>query len=141
MAYLAQHDRQVRELDLSNFSTLHDQDLKTISKCCPNLQELLIQSKYITDQGLQHLQALTALQNLNLKECSHITDQGLQYLQILSALQSLELSKCNKITDQGLQSLKILSALKSFLLFECKQISAQQINQLASQKPKLTIRL
>ncbi len=45
-ADLAKCDKQVKELDLSEFSMLNDQDLKTITAHCPNLQKLILKSTH-----------------------------------------------------------------------------------------------
>ncbi len=79
--YLATHGKHVKKLDLSEFSKLKDQDLKTISEQCPELQKLKIRSKQVTDEGFQHLQFLKFLQSLNLTGCSLLTSQQIQQFQ------------------------------------------------------------
>ncbi len=123
--YLAKHGQQFSELDIGNFISFSDQELKLLTEYCPNLQKLRINAQYITNQGFQHLQALTALESLNLAGGAQISDKGLQHLQTLTTLQSLNLNFCYNITDQGLKHLQALKALRSLDLQQCYKITDQ----------------
>lgn len=64
----------------------------------------------ITDSGMTHLKALTALKDLRLYR-THITDAGFAHLSNLTALEGLDLTD-SKITGKGLGQLSRLSPLR-----------------------------
>lgn len=52
---------------------------------------------------------LTALTQLNLRECRLITNDGLRRLEPLVQLKTFSMSNCTSVTDKGLQSLAKLT--------------------------------
>ncbi len=79
-----------------------------------SLQELILRNTQITDAGLVHLEGLTSLGWLHLYN-TKITDAGLVHLQGLTSLQELYLSG-TKITDVGLVYLQGLTSLQELIL-------------------------
>ena len=59
----------------------------------------------ITDGHLERMNAMTALERLNLESCAYITDDGLKFLKPLTALRHLSLI-ATSISDAGLAHLQ-----------------------------------
>ena len=122
---------KLQNLNLHETLSVTNKQLKELVKYCPNLHQLFISSDKISNEGLQHLSPLTALQTLNLGECEQITDAGLAHLAPLTALQTLELGECELITDAGLAHLAPLTALQTLDLCGCKQFTDAGLAHLA----------
>jgi F-box/leucine-rich repeat protein 14 len=92
-----QHLHSLRALNLYTIAT--DEGLQYVS-FLPALQRLEICScRYVTDAGLRHLSRLVALQTLLLRGNTNITDEGLQHL-CLPNLQLLDLAWCSRVSDE-----------------------------------------
>jgi len=86
------------------------------------LWELNLRGTRVTDCGLRHLSRMTCLRSLNLgHNRDAITDAGIEYLQDLYALEELELSLC-EITYKGIASLASLKALRTLHMAHIPQI-------------------
>ncbi|MFL5244560.1 MAG: hypothetical protein ACJ8FY_20870 [Gemmataceae bacterium] len=70
----------------------------------------LERNRYVTDTGLEHLEALTELQGLVLLDCSRVTDAGLVHLKGLKRLYGLDLIG-TQVTNRGLENLEGLTEL------------------------------
>jgi Protein kinase domain/Leucine rich repeat/Leucine Rich repeat len=75
------------------------------------LEQLVIDSRNLTDAGLAHLKELTGLQSLYLFKTG-IGDAGVAHLKGLSNLQTLDLS-ATRVTDAGVNQLAGLSNLQT----------------------------
>lgn len=72
-------------------------------KCLPDLQELVIVGKKVTDKGLEPLQNLSKLQSLVLN-CTSATDTTLGRLKGLTSLKKVYIRYSN-VTEQGIKDL------------------------------------
>jgi Leucine-rich repeat (LRR) protein len=79
------------------------------------LQQLFLSNTKITDDGLKYLKRLTRLQQLYL-DGTDITGMGLKHLKDLTDLQVLDLSSAPHITDAGLEYLTALTTLQELCL-------------------------
>src|SRR5437763_421102 len=59
----------------------------------------------VTDAGLEHVERLTQLQELDLWS-TEVTDAGLEHLKKLAQLRTLDLSMTKRVDDAGLEHLK-----------------------------------
>ncbi len=98
-------------------SKIRDEDLFVLA-AFPQLRNLDISSKTITDAGLAHLEKLKSLRRLRLYGTT-ITDTGLSHLKDLTNLRELDLG-FTKITDNGLPHLKTLTQLRHLRLIDTK---------------------
>jgi hypothetical protein len=106
---------------LEQFTKLHTLDLAASRKMpveiSPGRIELVlvpVQENRLTDSGLTHLERLTNLDGLSLRD-TQVTDAGLQHLRLLARLRVLNLEGC-RITGEGLAHLENLERLDSLLL-------------------------
>lgn len=140
----------LRSLDLTSCNKITDRGmvyLRVLSNLTHlDLSQHPVIGSNITDNGLQQLSVLTALESvnfshftritgvsfhcfnnitslkkLNLSECP-ITDEGLFGLSKISTIEHLELSTTS-VTDDGLHYLSSLSALKYLSLYRSDQIT------------------
>lgn len=120
---------QLRTLDISA-TKITDQGLKGLG----NLQSLKVirLPEAITDQGLQHLQQLPAVEELDLSG-TNITDQGLAYLADWKSLKKLSL-KHTSVTDEGLERLTHLKQLERLEIFG-SQITEEGFSELKKSVP------
>jgi len=89
---------------------LKDQDLLIFHE----ITFVSLNGEDVTDEGLEHLKNLTALEGLYLS-AAQITDAGLEHLKNLTALNRLDLSN-TQITGAGLEHLNNLSTLEGLYL-------------------------
>lgn len=103
-----------------------DDDLKTLVsewRKCEKLVNLnLSENRKISDDGIEGLQALSQLRELNLSSCD-ITNESIPSLVPLSLLENLNLSYCHRITDAGMKHIPDLRRLKYLDLQGCPRIS------------------
>jgi Leucine-rich repeat (LRR) protein len=76
----------------------------------------------ISDEGLLHLSALKALDDLTLAGCS-ISNRGLEYLAGCAGLTTLVLDGCYQISDGGLAHLGALKQLQFLDLSFCTSVT------------------
>jgi hypothetical protein len=87
-------------------------------KALSQLQELRLNNTKVTDKGLEHIKAWTQLQALSLNN-TKVTDKGLECLKGLTQLRWVSLAH-TKVTDKGLERLRALSQLHTLLLAKTK---------------------
>jgi Leucine-rich repeat (LRR) protein len=92
------HDSRIPGLDLSEHWDITNDTLSFLS-AAPQLQMLVLARTRITDAGLGPVASLKELRVLVLN--SRITDDGLQQLQALRALQDLSFPRAAAITDKS----------------------------------------
>jgi hypothetical protein len=51
--------------------------------------------------GVEYIQLLSEMRQLNLSECTKLSDAALFYLALMTKMETLNLSKCVQITDSG----------------------------------------
>ena len=104
----------------------------------PNLEELVVRERQITDASLVPISKLTGLKSLRLERTS-ITDAGLAQLVGLTNLESLWVSSPH-VTDAGLEHISKLKKLKSLMIDET-DITPDGIKHLAQLKRLNGLRL
>ena len=104
---------KVRQINL-NQKKVRDAQLEAL-KPLKSLSELHLESSYLTDVGMAHLQDFKELQELDLHKSLYITDKGLESLKYLPRLSKLELSY-TRISDKGVEHLSALKSLKTLHL-------------------------
>ncbi len=77
----------------------------------PKLTHLCLWGSQVTDDGLQYLKQLPALEVLQLRSVAGIRGPGLQYLQELPSLRTIDLSHSN-VGDEGLRNLAAVGSLE-----------------------------
>ena len=88
-----------------------------------NLSSLQLSSELLDDASLGALPHLTSLTRLDIARCSAVSDQGLQHLAGMRALQALSLENCYLLTDDGaLSALAGLTALQELNLTGCHKV-------------------
>jgi hypothetical protein len=98
-----------------------DRDLESLPSLS-RLNDLRLNSRQVTDEGLPHLRYLSNLKRLDLW-CEQVTDQGLQHIGGLKKLESLDLLR-TQVTDAGLARLGGLTNLRLLKLRNTKVTSA-----------------
>lgn len=90
---------------------------------CPSLTHLnLSENRKITDEGLECIESLKALQELNLSSCD-ITNDVFGLLKKMVGLKILNLSFCPRIGDEGLKLLRNCRRLEYLDLQGCPRIT------------------
>ena len=87
-----------------------------------NVDAVIFHGSEVTDAGLEHLQALRQLKDLNLG-ATRTSDAGLEHLKALMQLQVLNLNY-TRVSDSGLESLKRLTQLKELRLDDTRVTDA-----------------
>jgi hypothetical protein len=96
---------------------------------CPIITSLnLSENRKITNAGLEELQRLPNLTELNLSSCD-LTDNGLVYLAKLKKLKRLNLSFCNRISIAGLKNLARLDRLVFLDIQGCLKIKPADLTR------------
>jgi serine/threonine protein kinase/Leucine-rich repeat (LRR) protein len=91
----------------------------------PNLKILQLLDTSVTDEGLQRLTTMPALEELLLgtqspeRRATKITDEVLTYISQIPKLRKLNLNSC-AITDDGLETLSNLDGLRELSLRHCR---------------------
>jgi hypothetical protein len=80
-----------------------------------------------SDEDLQQLTGLTALERLSISNGAEVTDEGLAALAKLSKLRHLKLVKFPKVTDDGLAVLARLPALRTLELIDLPKITDEAL--------------
>ncbi len=125
---------------------VNDEQIIELLKNCANLNQLVVKSTKITEEGLQVINHLTNLQTLNLSGCTAFTSLNLA---ALTKLQTLNLSGCKALTSlnlAGFTSLETLDLsncraltslilvgltnLRSLLLEECTALATLELAEL-----------
>ena len=96
-----------------------DKGVAELAKC-KQLEELVIGSIGMTDDGMSHIGKLTNLNFLSLFGCSNVTNKGLAKLTTLKSLQNLNVYSAN-ITIGGLSCLNELPNLTNLSLHDVRQ--------------------
>lgn len=121
---------------------MDDDDLAVLVEEVAGLGNLLrvdlSENRKITNAGLEYLQRLKQLRELNLSSCG-ITDAGMDTLTRMDHLVWLNLSYCNRLTDLGV---KKLSRLKHLTFLDVQGIPKINNTSLSKiRRPNLVIHL
>ncbi len=98
----------------------------------PKLGTLGIVSSRVTDAGIEHLAELMALTHLRLN--AHVTGKGLESLEGMMSLRELEFICSGELTDEGLACLKQFSNLRLLRLVGAPHVTDATINNLRDLK-------
>lgn len=91
----------------------------------------------ITDQGLQAIHQLQALEELSLVKCFYVSDIGLARIALLPKLWRLDVSQCFRITDIGLAHLSKMASLRDLAMRNCSRITSAGLFCLGSNRLRL----
>lgn len=86
-----------------------DRDLQAVGQLS-QLNDLRLNTRYVTDEGVSHLRGLRNLEHLDLW-CNQVTDQGLQHISDLERLATLSIYG-TQVSDAGLVHLRGLKNLR-----------------------------
>ena len=98
-----------------------DRDLESV-RCLKRVNDLRLNSRYVTDAGLSCLDELENLERLDLW-CNQVTDDGLRHIRGLRKLSVLDLYG-TQITDAGLLDLRCLTSLRVLKVRDTQVTSA-----------------
>jgi hypothetical protein len=102
---------RLRMVDI-NLSPLSDESLRDLAEL-PALQDLHLQGKKFSNQGLIHLARARGLKSLVLRmDVSEISDEGLKHLEGLMNLRRLHLDKTNVSAEAKARLLKAIPSLE-----------------------------
>jgi hypothetical protein len=110
-------------------------DLGRYREMLHHLRPTLLGARGCTDENLDALKGLTALQRLDLHGCTAL--QNVDALKSLTALQGLYLRDCDAL--QNVDVLKGLTSLQEFSLLDCDKIPAAALRELRTALPKTDI--
>jgi hypothetical protein len=110
------------KIDLCAREMMTDVSTGRIVAACPNVTEIDLSCRKMTDASLQHLASLRNLKSLNLAYCRQLSDAGLKHLSSLKTLTSLELFGCEWLTDESAAHLSSLENLETLNLCLCKKL-------------------
>ncbi len=77
-----------------------------------SLPALRLDGEWVTDDVLDQLRALPALERLGIQAAPRLTDKGLAHLPAVGKLKELGLSRCPLITDRGVEHLTHITTLR-----------------------------
>ncbi len=112
---------------------INDETLRQLITDMTGIREIvslnLAECRNVTIEGIQYLNAIPHLTELNLSSCS-LTDTALSELKPLGHLRWLNLSYCNRITNLGLRNLQNLRRLEFLDLQGCVKINKGGLTKL-----------
>jgi hypothetical protein len=113
-------------LDLTRTRITND-SLEEVGKLT-TLEILVLNLNNIDDSGIAHLQNLSHLNELHLREAG-ITDQGMEMISHFSNLRLLDVDECNKLTNKSFEYLLRLKKLKGVTIKNCDKITNDAIDR------------
>ncbi|MBA2117922.1 leucine-rich repeat domain-containing protein [Bremerella alba] len=102
-----------------------------------NLELLNLWNTFITDDGLAPVSNLKKLKDLDLQNCA-LSDAGVKHLEGMTSLTSLSLKENSSISDESIPVLNTLTNLKKLTL-NFTQIYDDGVEQLKKANPKLEV--
>lgn len=133
MAYLG----ELVEIRLQWCHGITDQGVEALTRNCPRLKVIDLQSCLITDKAIFSIAKRSKeIKVLDLSWCTQITDKAFSNSKIsqycLNSLEHLLLAWCSKISDVGLISLLGLSNLKTIEIAGCSDISKACVDKITN---------
>lgn len=130
---------QLDELSLVNNANLTDSVMAAIGNNNPKLVKLDVsKAKQITDNGIDHITTLSALESLNISFCANTGDKSLALIgQNLNNLETLNISSCATATDNGIAHLDNLSKLSTLTMQSLPKITAKALSHIPQSVNKL----
>ena len=126
--------KKLKFLDLSETAAVGNEGLEHIQGLT-NLEDLNLWSCNIDDTGLKYLKGMTKLKRLNLDKCN-ITDDGLKELEPLKNLEFLHIGS-TQVTDDGLEHLTGLKKLTQLVVTYLPEVSRDGVEKLKRELPQL----
>jgi F-box/leucine-rich repeat protein 2/20 len=113
--------KKLRILELSRSNQITDEELKLISRSCPQLAELnLGESHGFSDRGLlEVIHQCHQLRTLNINRCVQLTDKILSELGTVASISSLSVIRCNFSEKTLLRFVEASSSLKYLNVEQC----------------------
>ncbi|CAJ0913183.1 17755_t:CDS:2 [Entrophospora sp. SA101] len=136
---LIKHWNNLRTISLYNYSGT-DETLKSIKDYCLRLEEINLDSKFITDIGLVELiKSCRLIKRLKLK-CDNITDESMKVISIhCKYLIELHICDCNLITDIGILSLSEISFAKNLNRLTLEKLNIRESSLIVLAKNTINI--
>jgi hypothetical protein len=104
----------------------------------PGLTQLFLGDTGVADAGFERLARMPGLTHLYVGNDAGVTDAGLARVPDSTKLSAVDLSGTG-VTDAGLQNLVRLKQIKVVALLRLPKVSAARVQQLARDRPDLTI--
>ena len=134
--------KEISFLDMKS-SSLLDQQMRLVAKCCPNLKSLSIKScKYITDIGIQYiaigcpnLETIDISRSPTDQHGGNITDQVLADLtQACTKLKDINISFCQNVGDLGFESIaENCPGVHTIRAAGCSQLTDKSVSIVSSE--------
>ncbi|KAF7996741.1 hypothetical protein HCN44_002387 [Aphidius gifuensis] len=125
--YLSQPLIRIRMLDLKD-CCIQDDSLYTIANTIKRLESLIIDSEWITDDGVVALSKMDNLQHIYLHGHSNVTDSSIK---LLKNIVRLRVPQSNKITDASVTKLLGNSPNIDYLFFTKTSVTAKFVKKAA----------
>lgn len=126
MVVFGEFGKEINYLNLRRLE-VSDDDCKILKEFFPNIIDLIVNSKIITDEGIFHLKEM-GLRKVNLSSCNKLTNVSLSYLKAMPITRA-NFSWCKGFTREGLANLDV-SNLKKLILVGCPKIDVTPFEKL-----------
>jgi len=97
--------RKLQKLQLWGFGKISNESLSFLKEF-PELTELELCDRHLTDKSLEIISSLIQLKKLNLFRCHGITDSGFLFLSKLSNLNWLNIANCTNLSEKTIERLR-----------------------------------
>jgi hypothetical protein len=106
LQFLCQQSK-LRKLIMNSCRNMTDQGLQQLCDCLPHIKTLCLKNCFLlTDIGIQSLQHLSKLENVDLSQNRQLTNHALKPLAMLKSLQFVDLEGCTQTTKRGVNKLR-----------------------------------
>ena len=128
--------RELRTLDLSGANVRHV-NLNRLAPACPNLVEICLNTLLITSHSLTHVNNLSKLQALQLRECPLLTDAALHSIFSQLELRLLDVSWAAEFSDAPWGHAP--TSLREFRGVGCEHLTERVVVHLSTRCPNLEV--
>lgn len=133
--------KALRELNLSKWRQMDNEELKMACQSAPELTSLILQEcSSLTDQGFSQIgRYLKNLRSLDLSRTS-ITDTGLvAFLKEITSLRALDLEGCKEVSDTGIKEVIRKSSYLQHLNIRQTSVSKAFVEKLQKERPQVIL--
>lgn len=113
----------VKTIWLSFFNVRTSSSSCSVCRRLTQLECLELCNGHLKDEGIRHLEPLTALTSLSLAQNSCISDASLLTISKLINLRTLNLAGCLKVSGNGIQTLQTLTVRDTLPMGNVPQMS------------------